>query len=315
MNIGCSVVIYDLEGKIFIAQRSRDKKIAPLQWENIGGHLETNESLEECIRRETKEEIGCELFDLNLLSVVVKKDEKKQFVLIAFSGRISGDIQLKTDEIEKVQWVNKDELDSFDFCFDCRKEIDIFFKKRRIMNQSPELIGQRILLRKPEKKDIEDRLNCGRTYEYVRGCGGDTRKLKPFTKEDAFKWFDFINSNEYEWVIEFENKCIGTARLTINEKDKRGKYAIGIFDVTKLSMGLGTEATNLVLDYSFNVLKLHRVDLRVLEYNRRAICCYEKCGFVKEGVEREGAFIEDRWESDVIMGILEDEFHRMKKAN
>lgn len=39
-------------------------------------------------------------------------------------------------------------------------------------------------------------------------------------------------------------------------------------------------------------LRLHRVDLKVLEYNKRAIACYQKCGFTQEGVKREGTLIE-----------------------
>jgi [ribosomal protein S5]-alanine N-acetyltransferase len=175
------------------------------------------------------------------------------------------------------------------------------------MNQAPELKGKKILLRKPKSSDIEDRLLIGKPAEFVRMCGGDTKVIPPFTRAHSIKWFEFIMSNPYEWAIEFEGKCIGTARLTIDEQDRRGRYAIGIFDVSRLSLGLGTEATKLVLDFSFNKLKLHRVDLKVLEYNRRAIRCYEKCGFVKEGIEREGVLIEGKWESDVIMGILEHE--------
>jgi len=81
-----------------------------------------------------------------------------------------------------------------------------------------------------------------------------------------------------------------------------------IFDISKLGVGLGTEVTQLILDYAFNKLGLHRVDLRTLQYNTRAIACFEKCGFVKEGVEREGALVEDQWETDVVMSILEQEY-------
>jgi len=48
--------------------------------------------------------------------------------------------------------------------------------------------------------------------------------------------------------------------------------------------------------------------LRVLEYNQRAISCYQKCGFVIEGREREGALVEDKYETDVMMSILEHEY-------
>jgi Acetyltransferases, including N-acetylases of ribosomal proteins len=181
------------------------------------------------------------------------------------------------------------------------------------MNQAPDLTGQRLLLRKPQQKDIADRISYGRTYEFVRMCGGDTRNLTPFTEEDGQRWFEFVSSNQYEWIIEYDGRCIGSARLTVNEQDRRGRYAIGIFDISRLGMGFGTEATNLVLDYAFNILKLHRVDLKVLEYNKWAIACYKKCGFVQEGIEREGALIEGKWETDVLMSILENEFHNNVK--
>jgi GNAT superfamily N-acetyltransferase len=80
------------------------------------------------------------------------------------------------------------------------------------------------------------------------------------------------------------------------------------FDPAYWSRGLGTEATRLVLQFAFVELKLHRVDLRVLAFNKQAIACYEKCGFVREGVVREGALIGGEWQSDVLMSILEDEY-------
>lgn len=46
----------------------------------------------------------------------------------------------------------------------------------------------------------------------------------------------------------------------------------------------------------------------MLEYNGWAIACYEKCGFVREGIERESALVAGEWHSDVIMGILEHEY-------
>lgn len=119
-----------------------------------------------------------------------------------------------------------------------------------------------------------------------------------------------ITSPAFEWAVEFKGKCIGQARLTINESDKRARYAVGLFDISQLGKGLGTEITRLVLDYAFNTLHLHRVDLRMLEYNKRAIACYRKCGFIQEGVEREGALIEDKWETDVMMSILEQEYRK-----
>jgi RimJ/RimL family protein N-acetyltransferase len=117
-------------------------------------------------------------------------------------------------------------------------------------------------------------------------------------------------SKPLEWAVELNGKCVGQARLTVNSDDRRARYAVGIFNTESLGKGIGTEITQLVLKYAFETLKLHRVDLRVLSYNTRAIACYEKCGFVQEGMEREGALIEDKWESDVMMSILEQEYFK-----
>ena len=40
------------------------------KWIGIGGHLEENESPEECIRREAREEAGAELKDLRLRGII-----------------------------------------------------------------------------------------------------------------------------------------------------------------------------------------------------------------------------------------------------
>ncbi len=170
------------------------------------------------------------------------------------------------------------------------------------------LRGERVILRSPLPGDVDDRLACGRHAEIVHMYGGDSRTLAPFTREDAEAWYQSMNSQPNIWVIEHESRCIGIVRLTVTEPERRARYAIGIFDIHKLGNGLGTEATRLVLGYAFNTLALHRVDLRVLAYNKRAIACYEKCGFVKEGVEREGALVEGKWETDVMMSILDREF-------
>jgi RimJ/RimL family protein N-acetyltransferase len=110
------------------------------------------------------------------------------------------------------------------------------------------------------------------------------------------------------WVIETD-RLIGEVRLDrIDRQDRRASLAIGILDPDCLGEGLGTQASMLVLDHAFHDLKLHRVAIRVLAYNTRAIRSYQKCGFLIEGREREAAFVNGQWHDDVIMGLLEHEF-------
>lgn len=52
------------------------------------------------------------------------------------------------------------------------------------------------------------------------------------------------------------------------------------------SAGYGTDTVRTVLRYAFNELGLRRVHLITDADNARGIRCYEKCGFVREGVLR-----------------------------
>ena len=176
------------------------------------------------------------------------------------------------------------------------------------MNEAPVIKGSTLLLRQPIESDVLDYLSVEVNEELIRMYGGDTRNLAPKTIEKAKKFVESIKANKLEWCVEFEGRFVGQARLTVSEVDNRARYAVGLFDPSVWARGLGTEITQLVLHYAFEELHLHRVDLRVLQYNKRAIKCYEKCGFIQEGVEREGALIEGKYETDVFMSILDREY-------
>lgn len=178
----------------------------------------------------------------------------------------------------------------------------------------PVLHGRRVLVRRVEERDRRDRLAAGRDAEAVRMYGGDYRTMEPFTEEDVERWYRH-QLQPYTWVIEAEGRCIGGVSLhSVNLSDRRAQVAIGIHAPEMRDHGHGTEAMRLVLRYAFEQLKLHRVGLRVLEYNHRAIASYEKCGFVREGIERDSAHVADQWHSDVIMGVLEHEFRAASRT-
>jgi RimJ/RimL family protein N-acetyltransferase len=142
--------------------------------------------------------------------------------------------------------------------------------------------------------------------------GGDPSGLPPYTVADAEREYARWCAEPHGWMIDVEGRAVGHARLhTLDQAHRSARFAIGLFDVMVWSRGYGTEATRLVLRYAFEELGLHRVDLRVLEYNRRAIACYEKCGFVREGLERDSALVAGEWQSDVRMSILEHEYRAL----
>ena len=56
-----AVILKNKRGQILLMKRDDDPDIPfPNTWDLVGGHIEEGESPEEALRRETKEEIGCE---------------------------------------------------------------------------------------------------------------------------------------------------------------------------------------------------------------------------------------------------------------
>lgn len=180
------------------------------------------------------------------------------------------------------------------------------------MNEVPTLIGEKIILRQVKGSDIDDRSAIGRQNEYVHMCGGDTLAKAEYPDREFWEnWYNTCLNDEFMWIIEAGGHCIGAAGFhNISDADKSATYRIGIFDVNRHSQGIGTEVTNMLLSFGFDRMKWHRIELRVLDYNFRAIRCYEKCGFVREGVLRENAYIDGRFYSDIVMSILDYEYER-----
>ena len=83
---------------------------------------------------------------------------------------------------------------------------------------------------------------------------------------------------------------------------------IAIQDKSRWSQGLGTDAVRLVLRYAFEDLELNRVELTTDEENTRAIRCYEKCGFGREGLLRSHRLIDGKFGNTVVMAVLREEW-------
>lgn len=171
------------------------------------------------------------------------------------------------------------------------------------------LQGPRLLLREPRDGDVADRLALGNTPEIQRMFGADPAQTRELTEDAARGWVEFQKREAWGWIIDLDGRCIGNIRLhTLNLADERANMAIAILDPDLLGQGLGGEAMRLVADYAFGPMGLHRLSMRVLSFNTRAIAAYRKLGFVEEGVERESALIGGTRHDDIIMGLLARDF-------
>jgi RimJ/RimL family protein N-acetyltransferase len=84
--------------------------------------------------------------------------------------------------------------------------------------------------------------------------------------------------------------------------------SIAIGDAAYRGQGYGTEAMRLLLAFAFDELNLHRVQLTVFSYNRRAIALYEKLGFQFEGTFREFLQRDGQRHDMLLYGLLRREW-------
>lgn len=175
------------------------------------------------------------------------------------------------------------------------------------------LEGASVRLRPPLEADADARLALGRDAGIAEMFGVSRQDVPPLTREEVQRWFQALAEHPHAWVIESGQTFIGLIRLDrVDLQDRRASMAVGIYDPASLGRGLGSEAIKLLLGHAFGAMGLHRIGIRVLAYNKRAIRAYEKCGFVIEGRERETAFVNGAWHDDIMMGLLEHEFRALE---
>lgn len=129
----------------------------------------------------------------------------------------------------------------------------------------------------------------------------------PPTMDDEYEWYENTRANpdSVMWSIEtLDGQLIGSIDLRLAPAASRAELGIAIQDKSFWSKGYGTDAVRAVLKHAFGEMRLHRVELHVDEANVRGIRCYEKCGFVREGLLREHRKVGGRWANTVQMSIL-----------
>lgn len=174
----------------------------------------------------------------------------------------------------------------------------------------PVLVSRNLTLRPATTADVASRLAVGAEPDENLWLYGAQPDGAAFGRDDAERWVGALIEHPHAWIIETRS-LLGAIRLDrVDLVDRRASLAIGLLRLEDQGRGYGTEAARRVLAYGFDELGLHRVSLRVLACNVRAIRCYEKCGFQVEGRERETVFLDGAWRDDLIMGLLSHEFRR-----
>ena len=176
----------------------------------------------------------------------------------------------------------------------------------------PHLYGKKIMLREYRRDDlphITAWVNDMETTKYLsnlfvwpqtvknsddfldmRLCGSRREACFVIADKVTEEYLGQADLMEIDWI----DRC-ATVGIVIGQGEKRG-------------MGIGADALTLLTDYAFLKLGLMRVQLDVYAGNDRGIACYEKVGFVKEGVKRRSRYVNGTYMDVIWMSILREEW-------
>ena len=106
-------VIRDEKGKILIDRRKSSGEMGGL-WEFPGGKIEPPETIEQCIKREVKEELGIDVAVEDLLVEINHTYNTFQVTLFVHNCRYLGG-EPQAIECEEILWVNPPEMKNYEF--------------------------------------------------------------------------------------------------------------------------------------------------------------------------------------------------------
>lgn len=175
------------------------------------------------------------------------------------------------------------------------------------------LRGALTWLRPLEKADVVEATMDDQEMAHYAGF------KSPFGRESQERWFDKMlaqmGESQFQFVIcllDSRERIGGCGLRDIDRVNGHAEVSIFMFR-GNWGRGLGTDAVNTLLDFSFGELRLERVYLHVFDYNARAIRSYEKSGFVREAVLRRSRFHRGAHHDVIVMAVLRSEWEALDR--
>ena len=168
-----------------------------------------------------------------------------------------------------------------------------------IMNDNL-ITGRRLKLRRANVADID----------YIMALQFAPENLKyivPFDEDYHRAIIDSDGTQKLDVIIEEVDTGLAAGYFMLRELDKPCAEFTHVI-IGRKGLGYGREALNLLLAWTFEIKKFHRVWIDCKEYNEIALHLYERVGFVREGLLREILLTDGVYENLIVMGMLDREY-------
>ncbi len=167
------------------------------------------------------------------------------------------------------------------------------------------IVGERIFIR-PITDEDTDLVVAWRNKESVRH---NFIYRGAFTAEGHREWLrtKVATGKVVQFMIGVKEteELVGSVYLRdVDYNCKKAEYGIFIGADDATGKGYGTEAARMAVAYARDVLKLHKVILRVYADNGGAVRSYEKAGFVQEAYLKDEVKIDGVYRDIILMAQI-----------
>lgn len=165
-------------------------------------------------------------------------------------------------------------------------------------------------LRELAREDLTTINSWRSSRDLIDQVGAPYRYINKETEE---AWFETYMQNRAGnircSILNQAEDLIGLVSLTnIDRINQTAVFHIMLGSAEEREKGAGSFATEEILKHAFLDMNLNRIELTVLEDNKRAIGLYNKYGFKKEGIKRQATYKNGEFQNMVLMSVLKSEF-------
>ncbi|HWL23246.1 MAG TPA: GNAT family protein [Ureibacillus sp.] len=175
------------------------------------------------------------------------------------------------------------------------------------LRNKPTIVGEKVTLRPFHV--VED-------FPYLEECLQDPEVLKftgaskEYNREEILDWYSTRNEQtdrlDLAIVDKSNNILIGEVVVNLYDEETNGMNFRILIGPRGRNRGLGTEVTQLIVDYMFMNTNLNRLTLSVFAFNPRAKKVYEKVGFIEVGIEENDLEYDGQWIDSILMELTKE---------
>ena len=183
-----------------------------------------------------------------------------------------------------------------------------------------EITGRKVILRPPQYSDWKawaDERKKNKLYLQPWEPLWSINELERSSFVKRVRMFERLSHNDQAYsflIFTSDNEdFIGEVNISNVQRGIIQSCTIGYW-IAKDCEGKGimSESLELIKEFIFNELKLHRIEAACLPHNIPSLKLLLKNGFIKEGTARKLLKINDKWQDHTVLSFILDDFKKLK---